>query len=285
MLGNGYLDSFIEKEELYKLVDNKLKALGIDYTDYPLISENLVANVHGEKLVVDTTAFPSTAMGGILYKDPEDRRSYIALNSKKSRQSRNFDCMHELIHYWFHPPTPNFCFDIDQIHQDKGVEWQANEGAAQALMPEKLFKIKYIHCRGDKNELSNFFFVSTQAIEYRINNLKLYDLIDLRRIGKKSHDVYCFKCGNPNMKGSSYCSICGSDAFFNRTKGFSWSNYSDGPTVGNRCSNSYTCGIKLDSNARYCHNCGAKSELYEIGEIFPWVDEQLNLLKTLKKID
>jgi Zn-dependent peptidase ImmA (M78 family) len=54
----------------------------------------------------------------------------------KSKKSQNFDVMHELCHYWLHAAGVHLCYDSNFIFQNKGIEWQANVGASQALMRE-----------------------------------------------------------------------------------------------------------------------------------------------------
>ena len=164
------IKGYIEREKLYKLVDNKLAELGITEDDYPLNSRAIAESI-GSNLIVEYHKFPSNKMGGILYKG--DELSSMALNTLRSEKGQNFDCMHELIHYWFHPPGKMFCIDSNYIHQNPGREWQANEGAAQALMPKDLFIRKYIEFRGNVSALSDFFMVGELSVEFRINNLKL----------------------------------------------------------------------------------------------------------------
>ena len=161
---------YIKKEILYKLVDDKLAELGITEEDYPLNSRAIADSI-GSKLIVEYHKFPSIKMGGLLYKG--DELSSMALNTLRSEKGQNFDCMHELIHYWFHPPGKMICIDNNYIHQNTTREWQANEGAAQALMPTKLFIKKYKLFEGDISALSDFFMVGELAVEFRINNLQL----------------------------------------------------------------------------------------------------------------
>ena len=107
----------------------------------------------------------------MIYKGPY--KSSIALNAHRALKVQNFDCMHELIHYWFHPNGQRICIESSMTNENQGFERQANDGAARALMPEKLFARKYVELSGSIKRLSDFFFVDEKAIEYRIYSLQL----------------------------------------------------------------------------------------------------------------
>jgi RNA polymerase subunit RPABC4/transcription elongation factor Spt4 len=174
--------------------------------------------------------------------------------------------MHELLHYWLHPAGEHLCYDSNFIFQNKGIEWQANEGTAQALMPEKLFMKMYIYYSGNINNLSDYFIVSKIAVEYRIKNLKLFPPSKLRGFLYKTKKArHCTICGNLEIKhGDNHCKICGNDFFFFGTS-YKWSVYSEGPDNENSCPE---CELLLDKNARYCRRCGAASTLFHL--LIPW---------------
>lgn len=50
---------------------------------------------------------------------------------------------HELIHYWFHPEQGAF-YPFSPASRDKEKEWQANEGAAELLLPYRDFVPRYV---------------------------------------------------------------------------------------------------------------------------------------------
>jgi hypothetical protein len=251
------LNGYVEKEELYKIVDDKLKSLGITEDSYPLDGLK-IANAYKDRLEVIFQPFPSLNLGGLLYKDPEDKLSIIGINSLKSKKAQNFDIIHELCHYWFHPSGEHLCYDSNFIYQNKSVEWQANEGTAQAIMPEILFKKRYIYWEGNINKLSNHFFATTTAVKYRIENLKLPSISKIRGLLYKSKKLcHCSICGNSDIPyRDNYCKICGIEGFISRRIGYKWSVYSKGLDKVNKCPK---CTLKLDGNARYCNRCGAVS--------------------------
>ena len=124
--------------------------------------------------------FDEIKICGILYKGAYS--TTIGLNSRRSATGKNFDCMHELIHYWFHEFDMFYCVDDILNH----IEWQANEGAAQFLVPYQSFIPVYCHFF-DKfygryspsgahkaliSALSQNYMVGESVIEIRIKSLK-----------------------------------------------------------------------------------------------------------------
>jgi Zn-dependent peptidase ImmA (M78 family) len=266
------------KEQLYTFINKKLEELGISHSDYPLDSIK-IAESH-KNLSVEFLNFQTTNIGGVIYKG--DVISAIGLNPLRSKKGQNFDCMHELIHYWLHPMDSIICYDENFISQDKEIEWQANEGAAQALMPEKLFLEKYKLYSGDIEALSDFFFVGEQAVKFRIENLGLQKVerinlsekpVILRETStvKKLH---CKVCGNAEISAAeNYCKICGNDCFC-FSLGYYWLSYQHGPSGKNYCA-SNECTLPLPSNARYCTCCGSKSTFYVHNLLKAWEHEDL----------
>jgi Zn-dependent peptidase ImmA (M78 family) len=124
---------------------------------------------------------------GILYKGKNS--TTIGLNARRSLFGQNFDCMHELIHYWFHDrrnflcPTPGEDAHLSEF--DAHLEWQANEGAAQFLMPYQSFIPNYSKWHDHYysrlspenagvalvDHLAKAYLVGQKAAEYRINGL------------------------------------------------------------------------------------------------------------------
>lgn len=175
------LTDFTSREQLYEAVENKINELFGSGKRYPLDSIQIAKSLKG--LYVEDWAFRSNMICGILYKG--DIESTLYLNTLRSEKGRNFDCMHELMHYWFHPNEKYMCMYEDNIRQDMTREWQANEGAAQALMPRDIFISRYYQYRGDVKILSDLFYVGEQAVKYRIHNLKR-EIIKAKKINNYS---------------------------------------------------------------------------------------------------
>ena len=104
---------------------------------FPLDIKSLVKR---ENIELSFTSFESDSIGAMLYKDSF---SAILVNSNKSPLDQRFDLAHELIHFWFHPSQTSFSFQKPHL-RDKEKEWQANEGAAELLLPYKDFIPRFV---------------------------------------------------------------------------------------------------------------------------------------------
>ncbi len=164
-----------DKRALYARLEEKRKESGILY-DFPVDIKSLVER---ENIEISFTPFESDSIGAMLYKDSF---SAILVNSNKSPLDQRFDLAHELIHFWFHPSQTSFSFQKPHL-RDKEKEWQANEGAAELLLPYKDFiprfvqTAKYVEENYEPleevyNELARFYKVMPIVVDYRIRNLE-----------------------------------------------------------------------------------------------------------------
>lgn len=285
---NGYWT----KEILYRNVDMLLRKMNIDcsYAQYPLDAKK-IAFSFCKKLAIEIIDFKTTQICGILNKGLKG--TSIALNSNRDNLMQNFDCMHELIHYFFHKGSAFHCIcsESNSINQDKFQEWQANEGAAQALVPYQILIPKYIDLTrksarslwdlaGIDMELASFFHVSPKVISNRINNLeyeiKQYidgvplseiNILSKRQITKlglqkrcSADRIYCTNCLSAIKKNDKYCPICGENLKEEKT---SILNYKTLKGVGYMIYD----GCKLDQNRKaiVCPRC-ENEEIIENGE-------------------
>lgn len=74
----------------------------------------------------------SPRIGGMLYA--RENSTTVALNACHSPEQRNFYALHEFIHYVMHSPGDRTTFCTDTF-RDSVLEWQANEAAAELLVP------------------------------------------------------------------------------------------------------------------------------------------------------
>lgn len=164
-----------DKRALYARLEEKLKGLKVFY-NFPFNVRQLVEREHIELSFIP---FESDSIGAILYKDSF---SAILINANKSSLDQRFDLAHELIHFWFHPSQTSFSFQKPHL-RDKEKEWQANEGAAELLLPYKDFIPRFVRTakfveenyeplEEIYNELSRFYKVAPIVVDYRIRNLE-----------------------------------------------------------------------------------------------------------------
>lgn len=226
------------KQDLYLEVDSLINQLTFQWEpeDFPINPLSL-AYEHCLNLSVEIVDFGKLPLCAILSKG--SRGTSISLSKGRSETMQRFDCMHELIHYFFHHGPNFYCLDKNTILQNAIQEWQANEGAAQALVPYQIFIPEYVsrirNCTRNQwnmaiihNELAQFFNVTTIVIRNRISSLEyeIYQHLqgvpvsELVVLSKKQlskygldklveHRMYCTNCHAIVDIDDDYCDICG----------------------------------------------------------------------------
>lgn len=196
----------LSKTKLYEIVTKKATELNFNVhaQNYKIDSMGLAMRVclNPEIKILE---FSSIKVCGLLYKG--EISTTIGLNARRSAAGKNFDCMHELIHYWFHDQNAFYCLD----GMDNHMEWQANEGAAQFLMPYQSFipNYCYLHDKLYANfapqqaydmqiaALAGNYMVGEMAVKFRMDSLKseiaqYIDGVDINKIkvvsGRKRHE-------------------------------------------------------------------------------------------------
>lgn len=219
--------------------------------------------------------YGSLQVGGQCVKDVKscgEPIGVITLNSRKSREANQFDCAHELMHFWFHPVTSEMCYmDDDAL---RIYEIQASWGAREMTMPERRFAQIYhfLHVtRGVAHEhtpawLASFFGVGVTAARNRLNDLCRRSVIETRevdckvsgqkgtyvqvRVDENGKATICPRCQNDRfMDGGCYCPGCAL------------------PRV-NVCSNS-ECDSDNSPHAAFCEYCASYTVWHEAGVVQP----------------
>lgn len=211
----------------------------------------------------------------------------VVIDSKISAVEQNFFCMHENLHHVFHKhgKTKSFKgYEKVRPGQNKIIEWEANEGAAQFLVPYQLiipdfFSLSKKNARKsawdyDLNnlckELSLKYKVTPGVINNRLKNLRyeIYyyyykrsfkgiKLLSNYEIGRNKWNVdvtktYCINCLSPVLKNACFCHICGKqlkksrnlELLISTNKGVSYMRYDDG------------CKVDGNLKAIECPKCG-----------------------------
>jgi len=123
------------KAELYIQVDKIRDKLHLRKA--PIDSIALIKNVCVNPYVT-TIGFESKSICGMLVKGQQS--TYIGLNANHTPAQQNYYCAHEFIHYCYHGDDDLVLVCCDQISPGNMYsEWQANEGAAELLVPYRQF--------------------------------------------------------------------------------------------------------------------------------------------------
>ncbi|SFR78485.1 ImmA/IrrE family metallo-endopeptidase [Anaeromicropila populeti] len=166
------INGYITPKELEQMVTHKLESLGITEEDYPLCPFKLIAR---ENILLYEESFLNENIRGMLVHGPNI--SGIIVNKNRSNYSKRFIAMHELSHYWFHPHIAKYmCLEETRI-TERGIEWQANQAASYALLPQNLLEQKFYEFSKCTQKLSSFFEVSEQCIIYRLQNITTKKLL------------------------------------------------------------------------------------------------------------
>ncbi len=233
---------YFTKTQLYNQIDDIRLRLGISASDYPLefraIAES-IPNLSIGEMIIRTPGLRAMASAS---RNENLENDAIILKMGSEQREQNFYCAHEYLHLVFHRNKQrNFsCYDKIQKQQNPFYEWHANEGAAELLVPYKLF-IPEFYRLSEKyrdydfpqyttiEKLSILFNVTEAVIENRISNLnqELYQyrhqhmglesihLISQHQAEREvlprraTHLLYCRKCYSLLDEKYEYCPICG----------------------------------------------------------------------------
>lgn len=160
------------KQQLYRLIEEIRKNYGIGYAP-PYDAKSLCITIFGLHLSIFDLKTPK--LRGISHIPSKS----VLIDAKLSDEEQNFYCMHEIIHQTAHKgrPTKTYsCYDGTRADQDSFIEWEANEGAAQFLVPYQDFIPRFTSLFSDKASdiqgvLAEHYHVTPQVINIRMNSL------------------------------------------------------------------------------------------------------------------
>lgn len=172
--------NFLSKQDLYTLIDYIRDSFKINVKE-PFNVPRFFKDNFQDIIIYEPHKFNDTKIGGFLIKNKFPNKSYIITNSSKEPISTIFDFTHEMMHFLLHPEDRKYYISSSLCDIDN-FEWQANEGAAELLVPYKRFIPHFVNniknCNSKKDYidllmyLSNKYVVSTAILEYRITGLK-----------------------------------------------------------------------------------------------------------------
>ncbi len=175
--------SYITKRQLYEIVDNLKQQFGITAWDYPLNIFKFCKRT--DNVEIRAVPFVTPDLRGMVHISKTENENHVILvNSNKSFVEQNFHGFHELMHI----PTADMpgtilqCYEKLKPSQDSYIEWLANEGAAEFLLPYKtllpLVKRNYSSMTKGLGtwtfcqETSELFQVSPTVVQNRLDTLK-----------------------------------------------------------------------------------------------------------------
>lgn len=162
---------------LLNAVNHIRKELNIELTDYPIDIRKFVERYPYLEIVEES--FIADGLRGFLIRNQKPIPSIIVINSNISSQDKNFAICHEIIHYFCHPIEHNdkLFAAYNKKYSVSAQERQANEGAAELLIPKELLL-------QEMATALNFYQNEATAIE---NTAKIYNVdteVIKRRLNK-----------------------------------------------------------------------------------------------------
>lgn len=208
----------LSKAQLYRAVDRLREQLVGAACEYP-ISLPDCCNRPGSRVVMQLLPLRTEGLRGMALPSPdEEGPDIIFLNSNRSRTEQNFDCGHELIHLSLHrgAQLESFnCFEKVRAQQNRFLEWQANEGAAELLAPyRELLPLvraawpglhRWQAIAALRTQLAERFGVSEVVIRFRFESLK-YEIFQYIS-GVPLEQVQLLSDQSQRMQGISVASL------------------------------------------------------------------------------
>lgn len=127
------------KTQLYRMAAGLRKRLAIAVRTTPSAVYHHALTL--PNLEIRRVPFRTRALRGMAIPDQEGGVDIILLNSGLQSHELDFYCAHELMHIFYHRNENKgsfSCYDMSHPTSDRFLEWQANEGAAELVMPYPL---------------------------------------------------------------------------------------------------------------------------------------------------
>ncbi len=178
-----------EKEKLYEDIDFFRALYGVPF-DKPI--ECVSMFVYYGSFDLEYHKFKAPGVCGVAMVGK--KVDTVILNSNRTPEEQNFDCGHEFTHLIKHRKIQDYfkCFTSTKPWQNRFLEWQANEGSAQFIVPYQDFIPRFVDLLEQNTTwipgtLAEHYHVTVPVINYRIDNLS-YE-IDQYRAGKSINQL------------------------------------------------------------------------------------------------
>ncbi len=184
------------KADLYKDIDAFREAHDIAETDLIAEPVNLVKSL-GYQIYYQR--FKTPGLRGLAAMPPGTEPGVIILDEKGSAAEQGFVVLHEMTHCIRHikrHASVIKCYNDPHKSQNSYYEWEANEAAAELLMPYRIFIPDVVRAyqtypaggRKLQASLQSKYHATDCAIRFRINNLK-YEIAHYCSTGQLSPDI------------------------------------------------------------------------------------------------
>lgn len=166
------------KADLYRYVDRIRKIYGFSNIDYGMDISDL--RYIDSSIHIETHCFSTTGFGAAIFFG--DKVDTIILNTQRNAQEQGFDLRHELVHKHKHRTNGKLSYNCFTNQQDSFIEWEANEGAAEMMIPYRIFILDVAEAYPTfvtssdiymfKRKMQQKYNVTPAMVELRLKNLK-----------------------------------------------------------------------------------------------------------------
>lgn len=170
---------FLNKAELYRKIELIRQSAPKGRFDPYALAQSLGIDI-------EVYQFDSSRLAGMLLRG--EHKSLIILSANRPPEGRRFAASHELVHYFLHKGDRFICTGDDEL---SAIEWQANEGAAELLMPYKEFIPFY------QNKCSLFLCNRERALRLAAEEFGVSAGMIATRIASLSSEIAQYKSGIP----------------------------------------------------------------------------------------
>ena len=140
--------------------------------------------------------------GVVVLANSESPINAIIINSNLSEREQHFHSIHEYMHTCLHcnQPTKRFdCFETStKKNQNPIIEWEANEGSAELLIPYRKFIPQFVQMLSDYKDHSDIWEMlcdGNSIIDIMADHYKVSNLVIRNRISSLSYEIDQFRQG------------------------------------------------------------------------------------------
>lgn len=193
------------KADLYRDIDAFREAHDIAETDLIAEPVNLVKSL-GYQIYYQR--FKTSGLRGLAAMPPGTEPGVIILDEKGSAAEQGFVVLHEMTHCIRHikrHASVIKCYNDPHKSQNSYYEWEANEAAAELLMPYRIFipdvvRAYQTYSSSDwrlRYSLRSKYRATDCAIRFRMNDLK-YEIAHYCSTGQLSSDIILSRTAQKN---------------------------------------------------------------------------------------
>lgn len=184
---------YLTKAQLYEIVE-QCRDLLLKRGVLKITIENICAVF--SNIEVAYVPFTSPGLKGMVSLATEEESTHcILINSFLPVEEQRFHSIHEFMHIALHNQLPGRCYKcFEQIRpmQDPILEWQANEGSAQLLMPYQEFIPRFSALFSDfqlRPDVWDILYGESSVIEVLARHYEVSVPVIRNRISTLSYEI------------------------------------------------------------------------------------------------